>query len=266
MKKINVSIWKKKQNLCEIYQVLGIQYAFLSADNEQCHAWIKCRDFLHDALRCHITGEKDGIYGFSYNPSVDPPLDLEKMRMMVRREAAQGESESSENTKEIIDSALSILHCIEDYSGIKPLSAIYSTSGDKDTYVFEGASDWMESTFMISLYTFLIRLGAKKIKFKDKKELDSKLKKLCAGKAVSKDHDIRYLKTVLPFIYKIVENRKDIKYVGKNGKRLFEGQTINLFHNYTGIVALSDQAVKKDLGKNDGKLKDLMEMAKCMAA
>lgn len=266
MKKINVSVWTKKQNLCEIYQVLGMQYAFLSADNKQCHAWIKCRDFLHDALRCHITGKKEGIYGFSYNPGTDPPLDLEKMRMMVKREPAKVESKSSEDTKEMVDSALSILRCIEDYSGIKPLSDIYCTSGDKDVYVFESAADWMESTFMISLYTFLIRLGAKKIKFKDKKELDSKLKKLCAGKALNKDHDINYLKDVLPFIYKIVENRKDLRYVGKDGKRFFEGQNINLFHNYTGIVALSRQAVKKKSGGNDAKLKDLISMSKCMAA
>jgi hypothetical protein len=264
MEKIDVSVWTKKQHLIEIYQVLGIQYAFLSADNVQCHPWIKCRDFLHDALRCHITGKKEGIYGFSYNPGTNPPLDLEKMRVMVKREPTKVELKASENTKEMIDSALSIIQCIEDYSGIKPLSDIYCTAEDEDVYVFEGASDWMESTFMISLYTFLIRLGARKIKFKDKKDLDSKLKKLCAkGPA---DNDTRYLKTVLPFIYKIAEKRKEIRYVRKGGKCLFDGQTINLFHNYTGIVALSEQAVKKDLGRNDAKLEDLMVMSRCMAA
>ena len=266
MEKINVSVWTKKQNLCEIYQVLGIQYAFLSSDNEQCHAWIKCRDFLHDALRCHITGKKDRIYGFSYNPGVDPPLDLEKMRMMVKREPTKDELKASESTKEMIDSALSILRCIEDYSGIEPLSDIYCTSEDENIYVFESAADWMESTFMISLYTFLIRLGARKIKFEGKKELDSKLKELCAGKAVSRDHDLSYLKTVLPFIYKIAERRKDIKYVSEDGKRLFEDQSINLFHNYTGIVALSRQAVAESPGRNNAKLEDLAVASKCIAA
>ena len=264
MEKIDVSIWTKKQHLVEIYQVLGIQYAFLSPDNVQCHPWIKCRDFLHDALRCHITGKKEGIYGFSYNPGTNPPLDLEKMRMMVKREPTKAESNAPENTKKMIDSALDIVRCVEDYSGIEPLSDVYYTTEDKDTYVFEGAVDWMESTFMISLYTFLIRLGAKKIKFKDKKELDSKLKKLCASRVA--DNDTNYLKTVLPFIYKIAEKRKELKYVKENGKRLFEGQTINLFHNYTGIVALSRQAAEKNPGRNNNKLEDLMVMSKYMAA
>lgn len=266
MKKIDVSVWTKKQNLCEIYQVIGTQYAFLSPDNVQCHPWIKCRDFLHDALRCHITGKKDGIYGFTYNPGTNPPLDLKKMSLMVKREPNKDESKASENTKEMIDSALDILQCVEKYSGIKPLSDIYRTTKNEDIYVFKGSADWMGSTFMISLYTFLIRLGAKKIKFENRKELNSKLKKLCAGKMVNKDNDINYLKTVLPFIYKIAEKRKELRYVREDGKRLFDGQTINLFHNYTGIVSLAKQAVKKDLGSNDAKLKDLAAISKYMAA
>jgi hypothetical protein len=266
MKKVNVSIWKKKQSLVEIYQVLGIQYAFLSADNIQCHAWIKCRDFLHDALRCHITGKKEGIYGFSYNPGDNPPLDLGKMRMLVKREPPGTELRPSRNTKKILGSALEILQCVEEYSGIKPLSELYHTAENKDVYIFEGASDWMESTFMISLYTFLIRLGAKKIEFKDKKDLDAKLKKLCAEKVVNNDRDLSYLKTVLPFIYKIVEKRKELRYVREDGKRLFDGQTINLFHNYTGIVALSKQAAEKNPGRNNAKLEDLITLSKHMAA
>ena len=266
MEKIDVSFWKKKQHLCEICQLIGMQYAFLSSNNEQCHPWIKCRDFLHDALRCHFTGKSEIIFGFSYIPGKDPELDLKKMRMLVKRQPNNGEDNASKNTREMIDSALSIIQCIENCGGIKPISTLQCTSEDKDIYIFEGASDWMESTFMISLYTFLIRLGARKIIFKDKKDLDSQLKKLSKSRKVNNDNDISYLKTVQPYIHKIVEKREDLKYMKKDGKRLFENQTVNLFHNYTGIVALSGQASAKNPGSNNDKLEELITLSKCLIA
>ena len=262
MKKVDVSLWTKKQSLCEIYQLIGMQYAFLSPKNEQCHPWIKCRDFLHDALRSFVTGKKESIYGFSYATDTNPPMNLEKMRILVKRQPTGGEKNASENTKEMMDSAMAILHCMENYGGIKPLSEIYRTTKDKDIYIFEGASDWMESTFMISLYTFLIRLGGKKLVFKDKKDLNSKLKDLSKSKAAANDNDISYLKTVLPFIDKILKKRKELKYVRKDGTRLFDNQTVNIFHNYTGIVALSQQAAKKKSSvTNDEKLKELTALS-----
>jgi hypothetical protein len=245
MKEIEVSLWKKQQHLSEIMQIIGMQYAFLSSDNKQCHPWIKCRDFLHDALRCFVTKEKESIFGFSYDPEVDPPLDLTRTRLLVKRQPDKNEKNASEETTAMIDSAIAIVRCIEEYSGIEPLSELHRVAGEKDMYIFEGAVDWMESTFMISLYTFLIRLGGKKIAFKNKEDLDSKLKDLCSSQAPSRDHDISYLKTVLPFIYKIIEKRKELRYINKEGKRLFEGQTIGLFHGYTGIVSLVNQADAK---------------------
>jgi len=261
-----VSFWNKKQSLCEIYQAIGMQYAFLSADNDQCHPWIKCRDFLHDALRSHVTGKKDGIYGFNYDPKANPALDLERMRLLVKRQPDKNKAEkdASENTKEMMDSALAILRLVENHAGIKPLSNLYRTSEDKDVYMFEGSSDWMESTFMISLYTFFIRLGGRKITFKDKEDFDSKLKEISTSRAASNDNDVGYLKDVLPFIYKIVEKRKELRYVREDGKRLFEDQTISLFHGYTGVVALSRQAAMKKRGTNNAKLEDLITLSNCI--
>jgi len=266
MEKIDVSFWKKKQHLCEICQLIGMQYAFLSPNNEQCHAWIKCRDFLHDALRCHFTGKSEIIFGFSYTPGKDPELSLKKMRMLVKRQPNSGEDGASKSTKEMMDSALSIIQCIEDCGGIKPTSTIQRTSKDKDVYVFEGSSDWMESTFMISMYTFLIRLGGRKIVFENKRDLDSQLKKLSKSRQANNDNDISYLKTVQPYIHKIVEKRGDLRYVKKDGKHLFENQTVNLFHNYTGIVALADQASAKKSGSNNDKIEELITLSKCLIA
>jgi len=254
LKEIAVELWKTKKHLCEIGQTTGIHYAFLSSKEDgyrQCHQWIKCRDFLHDALRNQVTGKKDYIYGFSYEKGVNPPIDTKKMRITVKRCEVN-------NTRDILEHGLAIIHCVEKHSGIKPLSKMYeATCGEQGVYIFEGAVDWVESTFMISLYTFFIRLGAKKIEFKDKEDLYVKLEKLC--KTSYSDHDVSYLKTILPFLDKITKNRKKLKYVMKNGKSFFEDQTINMFHGYTGVVALCRQAVSK--GTQNEKLKDLDTMS-----
>ena len=240
LKSIEATFYEKKtgRTLIEIYQALGIQFAFLSSKEDgyrQCHPWVKCRDFLHDALRSHFTKRKEIIYGFTYDAEKDPPLDTENIRLLVKRIAPK---DPSEITREIMDSALSIVHIVEEYSGIKPLTKLYCTTNDKDIYVFEGASDWMESTFMVSLYTFFIRLGGNRIIFNNKEELDSKLEEWSKKKLTDKERDLKYLKTVYPHLYKIIEIRKDLKLVKEDGKICFESSSINTFHNYTGIMAL----------------------------
>ena len=248
-KEVKVELWQGNEHLNEIYQLIGVKYAFLTSKeegNKQCHPWIKCRDFLHDALRAHVAKKKEGIFGFRYESGVNPPLDLEKMRLLVKRDANKDEKNISENTKEIMDCALAILNCVEKYTNVKPLTKLYETN-QKDIYLFEGAKDWMESTFMISLYTLLIRLGARKITFKDRKGLIEKLKDLSKSNQVHGDNDIKYLKTVWPFIYRIMRARGDLKYM-QDGKALMADKTIGTFHAYTGIVSLCKEAKGEKTG------------------
>ena len=65
----------------EEYQVTGFHYAFMSTDGKMCHHWIKCRDFLQDALRNQLTGRSDAIYSFAYKPGKDPEVDTKTTRM-----------------------------------------------------------------------------------------------------------------------------------------------------------------------------------------
>jgi hypothetical protein len=255
---IKVEFFKHNPYLCEIGQPTGIHYAFLSADNKQCHQWIKCRDFLNDALRNQISNKVDEIFGFSYNPKQGPSLDLGKMQMMIKRYHSGAEKNAVERTKEIMASALAILNCIEEASGIKPPSVLHQVAGEKEMYIFEGSPEWMESTFMISLYTFLIRLGDKKLVFKDKAGLDVALKELTEKKI--SDHDINYLKTSLPYIDKILEKRKELTYVQKDGKHFMGESPIGMFHNYTGIVALCQNRK----GQNMTGLDELVTLSKCI--
>ena len=263
LKRLKVELWKKEQYLNEIGQPVGIKYAFLSpkaAGYKQCHPWIKCRDFLQDAVRMFVTRKKETIYGFNYKRDDNPPIDFDKMRMLVKRKAANSEKNPSEKTREIIDRGLDMIHCIEKHGGIKPLTNLFGVIGQKDLYVFIGSKEWMESTFMISLYTFLIRLGAKDIVFKGKKDLDANLADLSKSKKFACDHDISYLKDVYPFIHKIVEQRKNLRYIINGKPVIFKNMNIDRFHNYTGIVSLCKEASGNPTG-----VPDLEPLAKFIA-
>lgn len=248
LKEFNVALWKENYYFSEIAQPTGIYYAFISPEvdgNRQCHGWIKCRDFLHDALRGHITGHEEHIFGFTYKPKVHPPLDLDNMRVLVKRIAPASETQTSESSKQMMYSALSLIHAAEKHGNILPLSTLGVTTENKDCYVFEGASDWMGSTFMISLYTFLIRLGYHKIAPKDESELEIKLDEILS-KGRASDHDMGYLRATKPYIVKIVKNRDVLKYVKEGEKRLFDTKSIDTFHNYTGIVSLCNEVYGLD--------------------
>lgn len=266
MEEIKVTFWKKNKYLCEIGQQVGMKYAFLSPDNKQCHQWIKCRDFLHDALRNFINGKQEKeIFGFSYDPKVNPALTMDRMRMLVRRDPNTNETKANENTAKMMDSALNMLRCIERSNKIKPLSKLYCTEKDKNVYVFESAVDWMESTFMISLYTFIIRLSAKDIKFKGIRELKSTLKDLYkkSQSPQVRDNDLKYLKSVYPFFFKIIEKRKGLKYINDDGKKFLEDKSIDLFHNYSGVVSLAER-VNPDENVNNANLEELVSLAGCL--
>jgi hypothetical protein len=252
--KVNVELWTKQAYLSEIGQPVGIKYAFLSTNNKQCHDWVKCRDFLHDALRNHISGKKDSIYGFTYDPASNPPLHLGCMRILVMADIVNTDEKAR---LEILNNGLRMIHILETHSGITPLSKIVETNHPK-VFLFEGSKDWMSSTFMISLYTFIIRLGAKKAQFKTKEEFDAEMERLIK---VGGDHDISYLKTAWPYMYKMLQKREELKYIQKNKKPLFDEANISLFHNYTGIVELAKQADAKKLGSGDAKLKELYDLA-----
>jgi hypothetical protein len=245
LRKVKVDFWKSDGHLSEIYQSTGFKYAFLSSKVDgykQCHPWVKCRDFLNDAVRNQITKRNDNIYGFFYTPGTNPPIDLKAMRMLVKcdPDIKKQEENASKNILQMMLSALAIIHCVERYGEVKPISRLYTATENSDVYLFFGAADWVMSPFMVSLYSFLIRLGAKKIVFANREDLDTALKKLSEQPVQHGDNDISYLKVVYPYIHNIVRERKKLGYLKEDGSNLFEKEHINNFHSYTGIVSLCD--------------------------
>ena len=211
------------KSLSEEYQVTGMFFAFLSVKNEMCHTWIKCRDFLQDAIRNQLTGRADAIYGFEYNPKKDPKIDLKKTRLLIK----------GVKLDDTIKYSLQLVNHYENAAGFKPRSKIAKVD---DMYIFLGPGEWSQSSVLISLYTLLIRLGCRKIEFKDEKDL-VKMYEALINEKNNVVNDIRYLKSIYKHIHTVLENQSDIMFKQKD-KILFGDAQIGSFHHNSGIVSL----------------------------
>ncbi|TET61140.1 MAG: hypothetical protein E3J47_05900 [Candidatus Stahlbacteria bacterium] len=224
------------KSLSEEYQPTGMYFAFLSVKSEMCHTWIKCRDFLQDAVRNQLTGKEDKIYGFCYLPKEDPKIDLKKTRLLIK----------GVNLDEVIKYSLQLVNHYEKVAGLTPRSKITKVD---DMYIFLGPGEWTQSSVLISLYTLLIRLGCRKIEFKNEKELTKAYEKLINDTKVNNINDIRYLKGVYKYIHATLENRNLLMFKQKD-KILFGDTLIGNFHSRSGVVALCSNTIA------DEKLKD----------
>lgn len=241
MKKTKITFQAHK-NTSEEMQPTGFHYSFVSAPasgRAQCHTWIKCRDFLQDAVRNKLTGRNDSIYSFTYDPSKDPAIDLTRMRMLVKRLPAPRSAKEENEFEEMMKAGLKLVNHFENYAKLKPKSFLMRVENDdaknKQVYVFCGPGAWVKSPVMITLYTFLIRLGYFKLEFTDEKSLDEALEKLANGP--NQSNDTRYLKVVKPHLYKVLDHLDLHSF--KQGKEIMYADTaINNFHHHSGVVSL----------------------------
>lgn len=239
--KAKVDWYAKTNSLNEIYQQTGMLFSFVTSPKaglKQCHQWVKCRDYLHDAVRSLYDGKSFRIYGFFYDPNENPHMDLEKMRMLVTK-AGMSKTELVKFRK-FMKAGLVLLNHYEGLMGVS-LSKLQEVNKDKDKYVwmFTGPKVWMKSPHLVSMYTFLIRLGVKDLKFKDNKELKAALKKVSQGGG---DNDATYLRSMWQYLDWVAKNYK--KYLlGKDGiDDIYNDGSINVssFHNSGGIKSLID--------------------------
>lgn len=238
-KNISVEWYPSEGGLAEIYQKTGMQFAFVSSPKEgtkQCHKLVKCRDFLHDAVASYISGKERSIYSFHYTKD-DPPIDMAKMRMLVT--IAGNNKKEDKEVKDWMKSGLNVLNHFEEVAGLQR-SKLYKVDDDKrkNMWLFIGSSVWMKTPYLISLYTFLIRLGSKKIEFKTEEELLVALKNIADNdQDYPRDNDTQYLKTMWNKIHIILRNRK--KLFGTKIDDIYTSNvTTNSLHNQSGILSL----------------------------
>jgi hypothetical protein len=245
-KKKKVVWFPTPKNLCEIYQKTGIHFAFVTAPksgNKVCHEWVKCRDFMPDAVRTQITGKPSSIFGFTFNKGKNPPIDIAKTRVLVSKEQLTDDAKRLEFT-EMMKAGLKLVNYYEAVAGVSK-SKMYEVDieGQKrytKIFMFVGPKMWMLSPFLVSMYTFLIRLGHKKLKFKDGKELLAALKDLQANPGKMSDNDTNYLRSSWDKMEQIIKNRAELFPKEKGVHDIYwKDLNISSFHNNTGLLALA---------------------------
>jgi len=216
----------------------------MSTDGKMCHHWIKCRDFLQDALRNQLTGRKDAIYGFNYDPATDPKCDTKTTRMLVKRLPNPANDKAKTEFDEMAKAALNLVNYYEKKHKLMPRSKLIkakSSGGADYVYLFQGPGEWSQGAVMIALYTFLIRIGFFKPKFKDEASLMKEYERII--KDPSGSNDTKYLKTVYKNLNPALEHRGKhmFKKPGhkKGDKVLFHDSDMGSFHHHSGIVSLS---------------------------
>lgn len=231
-------------NYAEEYQVTGFHYAFMSKDKKMCHHWIKCRDFLQDALRNQLTGRNDAIYSFAYKPGKDPEVDTKVTRMLVKRIPNPNTPAAQKEFDEMMAGALRLINYYEKEHKLSPRSKMMKAkcTGNKDyVYYFQGPGVWSQGAVMIAMYTFLIRIGFFRPKFKDEKSLMKEYERIIADP--SRSNDTRYLKTVYKNLHLALKYREKHMFKPKGWKKgdkvLFHDSPMGSFHHHSGIVSLS---------------------------
>lgn len=256
--------YTKKQSLSEIYQKVGLRFTFVTSPKngivDQCHPWIKCRDFLQDAVRVRITG-KDlmDIYGFKYEPksNKDPKIDLEYMRMAVK------DTDDWEKIKieQYVKNTIKLLNQYEKIAKLKTLTSY--TILDK-VVIFKGPNFWLKSPSLISMFSLLLRLGIRNIKFKDEETLLEQLELISKRKNNihnDKDNDIQYLKILWNKMNIVVKYAQEILFDSDDGfdSSYKKNTSVSNFHDYTGILSLCKYSISYP---NKSSIKELKNYVK----
>jgi len=244
-KTVKVSGFKGKADLTEIYQKTGLYYAFINKNSkgeyDACHPWVKCRDFLHDVVRTNITGKGFCIYGLRYSMDKNPPIDLNKMRIIVKCEDKAGKSPTDDKFAEDMKYALTLLNHFEKYAGVSlsTLKYVKVDNHEGSVAMFTGSYIWVRSPFLVSMYTLLIRLGPRRIEFKDKADLEKKFYAISRQTQVQGDNEVQYMKTLHNKLHIVIENRNQL--FNKSGMfhDIYDKKhDISSFHNNCGILSL----------------------------
>lgn len=237
--------FKSPYNLCEESQTTGIIFSFVTKEGKQCHPWIKCRDFLTDAVGSTVTGKAFKIFGFNFDlkDKAYSPVCLDKTLMLVSQQELLNVPTDSMPHKGLINfeakmlSALRLLHHYEDIAG-EDRSVMYKRrDGTKWYWLFESSPFWMKSSALVSMYSYLIRLGDKNIKFKNMRELQLKYKQLTSMEEL--DKDLKYLKVCRKKLYFVVKRAKKILLEGGDiDNDYMETEKVSDLHNYGGIKSI----------------------------
>jgi len=133
-------------------------------------------------------------------------------------------------------SALKLLNHYENMAGLSKSIVMDATDGKDNFKLYIGPARWVESPVLVSMYSFLIRLGYKNLEFSSNKELIAKYKKLVDDKTKS-ENDIKYLKACYDKLHIVMKNHKKL-FSSEIRKNYPKDTSTEAIHNRGGIYSL----------------------------
>lgn len=236
-------IWfKNSGNLNEVYQSFCMKFSFANIDKDgkivQCHEWVQCRDYLHDAVRTQLTGNTSHIYGFNFSKEKNPELCTNKMMMLVTNKSIEDPLVFRRN----LNNGLKLIHHYENMMGHE-LSNISKVSGDIDggynhVWLITSPKFWLTAPHIVSLYTLLLRCGISKFDLKKHKTVAKALEAAMNSGALSKNDEI-YVSNIQNRLEIVIQNHEKLYEVEENGfsKLYYRDCPISSFHSRAGIVS-----------------------------
>jgi len=141
--------------LAQIYSS-GLEYSFCSPQNEQCHTFVYCKDFLQDAVHAFLNGGTASIFGFTYSPAKNPSLSMDRTKILLVNKSDPKFAEKIPN----------VLDFINQFSKRLKLkrTIVYQASNPPNKYkngvfLFEATGMWMNAPVLISMYSLFLRAG-----------------------------------------------------------------------------------------------------------
>lgn len=224
-----------------------VQYAFVSRDGEQCHKFVRCRDYLQEILWGNVKKHHTSKYNVKHHIGKNPPVDYSKCRIAIRINAF-GKKNAIKKAK----GALKVLNSIEEYIGFSLSKMAYcGVYKEKYCFLFLGSRSWMYALPIFSLYTLAIRLGVQyvanhhkypsswKVAFKNQNDWSGEVNnKYQASKGEKMVELLRKLDKKEIFSNRKIKNYPDRKEV-----------PTNKVHETSGVVSFVTGMVDKRISK-----------------
>ena len=142
-----------KESYSEAYQSNNIKFAFVSKEPgrqrfKELHSAVKCRDFLGDVLFSEAEKQDINIYDFKWGKNRSP-IDRDSLRLSIHFPSKDSFANFQAN--------INILTNVEKCGSTKP-STIKTVAGDPLCLVVESDKIWLSSVFLISLFTFILKI------------------------------------------------------------------------------------------------------------
>lgn len=222
--------YTKSARLTEIYST-GMQFSFVSPNDEICHNWVLCKDFLTDTVWATVNQQKASIYGFSYSPETNPPISLNPVKLVVRDKQV-----SDTKFDEEMRQCLHFLNAVERKLKFAPSTLEQVSNGEKyPLWMFICDKRWIHAPPMISMLTLYIRAG----RHYKEGTFNQALKYF----KTLNTHDSRYIDASKPLRLLIMKKGISI-FNDKMEDNYPSDSSISVMHNSCGIVNGKNSKIK----------------------